>query len=431
MTRRVGEAQQLGKEIELVTDGTALALLGDPSDVEKFLRENGLDTAPSRSLDMQRLRAIMGTSSAAARIGSSMAEGSGRWVKLSKESAQAMRTNGLMPTGKSGVSHAMIGQRGDIKQWLQVVSKKPVLVPGPFALAAVGTLMQQYAMQRQMDEIVSYLQTIDEKVDDIIRAQKDDIVADMISVDAVLRKALTMREQTGRVSEITWSKVQNTEQTINHTKAYALRQLEAIAGKLADNRDDLGKTAKATRDATPKIREWLAVLAHTWRLQEALHVLELDRVFDSAPEELEAHSAGLAVVRRQELEELSCSIRSFLDQMRETAELANSKVLFNPRNAPAVVHSSLQLAESLQSFSNQLELSGDSGNEQVVAKRWREAVGEHAEKAVERGAVVAGAAKRIGAQTAGRGAGVAGELSARLARRSESEDGTESEPRPT
>ena len=114
-------------------------------------------------------------------------------------------------------------------------------------------MMQQRAMQQQMDEIVEYLQEINEKVDDILRAQKDAVLADMIGVDLIVEEALTVRDQVGRVSEVTWSKVQATGMTIARTQAYALRQLDTIADKL-QTKADLGEIAKATAEAEPKVQ---------------------------------------------------------------------------------------------------------------------------------------------------------------------------------
>jgi hypothetical protein len=136
-------------------------------------------------------------------------------------------------------------------------------------------MMQQRAMQQQMDEIVEYLQEINEKVDDILRGQKDAVLADMIGVDLIIEEALTVRDQVGRVSEVTWSKVQATGMTIARTQAYALRQLDAIAEKL-EKKANLGEIAKATKETGPRVREWLAVLARTFQLQDGVSVLELD-----------------------------------------------------------------------------------------------------------------------------------------------------------
>ena len=222
-------------------------------------------------------------------------------MKLTEESAEAVRQYGLMPTKTPGVSHAMIGKPGEIKQWLQIAQAPGALLSGPLALSALSTMMQQRAMQQQMDEIVEYLQEINEKVDDILRSQKDAVLADMIGVDLIIEEALTVRDQVGRVSEVTWSKVQATSMTIARTQAYALRQLDAIAEKL-EKKANLGEIAKATKDAEPKVREWLAVLARCFQLQDGISVLELDRVLDASPEELDQHRLGLTTARQNRLE---------------------------------------------------------------------------------------------------------------------------------
>src|SRR5215469_12610961 len=161
----------VGSEIELVSDGDGLAVLGNPADVERFFLSAGLDKALSRDLDLHRLWSFSGTGGAAAQIGADLAANSGRWVKLTPESAEVVKKYGLMPTKTRGVSHAMIGELGDIKQWLQTARAPSALLSGPFALTALSTMMQQRAMQQQMDEIVEYLQEINEKVDDILRGQ--------------------------------------------------------------------------------------------------------------------------------------------------------------------------------------------------------------------------------------------------------------------
>ena len=110
----------MGSEIELVSDGGGLAVIGNSADVERFILSAGLDKAASKDLDLHRLWSFSGTGGAAAQIGADLAANSGRWVKLTAESAEAVKKYGLMPTKTPGVSHAMIGEPGDIKQWLQI-----------------------------------------------------------------------------------------------------------------------------------------------------------------------------------------------------------------------------------------------------------------------------------------------------------------------
>jgi hypothetical protein len=188
----------MNNEIQLVSYSDGLAVIGDSTDVERFLLDQGLDRTPSKDLDLRRLGPLLGTGGAAAKVGSELAENSGRWVKLTKESAEAVRKYKLIPTKTPGVSHAMIGKPGEIKRWLQIAQAPGVLLSGPMALAALSTMMQQRAMQQQMDEIVEYLQEINEKVDDILRNQKDAVLADMFGVDLIIEEACTVRDQVGR-----------------------------------------------------------------------------------------------------------------------------------------------------------------------------------------------------------------------------------------
>lgn len=385
----------MGNEIHLISDGDGLAVIGTPTDIDRFLASQGLDHTPSKDLNLQRLGSFLNTGAAAAQAGSHIAANSGRWVKLTANSAEAVRKYGLMPTKTFGVSHAMIGQPGHIQQWLQI-DKVGTLLAGPVALPALATMMSQQAMQQQMNEIVDYLAAIDEKVGDILRAQKDAVLADMIGVDLIIEEALTVRDQVGRVSEVTWSKVQATSMTIARTQAYALRQLDALAEKL-EKKADLGDIAKATKETEPRVREWLAVLARCFQLQDGISVLELDRVLDATPEELDQHRLGLATARQNRLDLISRSTSRLLTRMDETIRMANTKVLLNPFDAPAAVRASNQVATGVHDFRGRLGL--ESGHESTDAKRWAHAAAEVRDKVIAAGSEGAAAAKRVGDQT--------------------------------
>jgi hypothetical protein len=99
--------------------------------------------------------------------GSEIAANSGRWVKLTEESAQRVKQFGLMDTKIPGVKHAMVGQPGDIKHWIQIVKSPGTLATNPAMLAGAAGIMAQIAMQQTMAEITDYLAAIDEKLDDM------------------------------------------------------------------------------------------------------------------------------------------------------------------------------------------------------------------------------------------------------------------------
>src|SRR5262245_11474164 len=125
----------MGNEIELISDGDGLAVIGDPTDVERSLVSEGLS---SKDIGSPRLGAVFDAGAAAARAVSEIAANSGRWVKLTKESAQKIKQYGLMETKTPGVSHAMVGQPGDIKHWIQVVKGPGSMVANPAMLAGAA-----------------------------------------------------------------------------------------------------------------------------------------------------------------------------------------------------------------------------------------------------------------------------------------------------
>lgn len=384
----------MNSHIELVDDGDGLAVIGAPTDVERFFLSTGLDQVPSRQLDLHRLSSAVGTGGAATQISADLVANSGRWVKLTAESAESIKKFGLMPSKTPGVSHAMIGQAGDIKKWLQISNAPSALLGGPFAITALSSMMQQRAMQQQMDEIVDYLAEINEKVDDLLRGQKDAVLSDMIGVDLMIDEAMTVRDQVGRVSEVTWSKVQSTAVTIARTQAYALRQLDAIAEKL-EKKGSLGDIARATKKAETEVREWLAVLARTFQLQEGISVLELDRVLDASPKELDRHRLGLIAARRNRLELIGRSTQRMLTQMNETVRKANSKVLFNPFDSPSAVKSSNRVTTSILDFRGRLGIESEDNT--TDAKRWGHAVTEVRDTLIAASSDVVSGAGRLGA----------------------------------
>lgn len=410
----------MDNEIQLISDDDGLAVIGNAADVERFLVSEGL---PSKDLGMQRLKSALNAGAAAAQAGSDIAAESGRWVKLTRESAQVVRKYGLRKNSKTGLSTGVVkGQKGQIRGFVEFVRGPRSLLANPAALANTAKIMTQVAMQQTMDEITDYLATIDEKVDDILRAQKDAALARMIGVGFVVEETLTIREKRGRVDEITWSRVQDAPTTIAETQAYALRQLDALAEKM-ESKTKIGDLAETAREAEPAVREWLAVLARCFQLQDAVAVLELDRVLDASPEELDGHRLGLKEARQKRLEYIARSTERLVARMNAAAEAANSKVLLHPTKSPAVVQSSNQVVTGVHDFHGRLGI--ESGRRSSEARRWAEAAAEVRDKALETGAKGIGAARSLGSETLEKAGSVKDKLAGQIAERARRRRGDE------
>ncbi|MFF5922317.1 hypothetical protein ACFY8C_28880 [Streptomyces flavochromogenes] len=399
-------------EIQLFRDGDGLAVIGDPAAVERFLVSEGL---PARGHGTRRLGAALGDAAGFVQAGSDIAAGSGRWVKLTKESAQRIDRIGLRKSARTGLETGVLkGPKGQVKGFVEFAKGSGPLKGNPAQMANIATVMAQLAMQQAMDEIADYLAAIDEKVDDVLRAQKDQALARMIGVDLVLKDAVTVREQVGRVSEVTWSKVQHTSTTIADTQAYALRQLDALAEK-SETKSKVGELAKASKEIESRAREWLAVLAHCFQLQDAFAVLELDRVRETHPHELDAHRLGLRAARKNRMDLISESTERLVARMHTAAGTANAKVLLHPTTSREVVHARNNVEVAVVDFHGRLGIERDQ--ESLEARRWKDAAVEVRDKALEKGAENVDAARRLGTETLGRARSATGRLSSGIAER--------------
>lgn len=335
-------------------------------------------------------------------------------MKLTKESAELVKKHGLRES-KSGLKTGVVkGSKGQVKGFVQFAKGPGTMLTNPAVLAGAAGVMAQVAMRQTMDEITDYLAMIDEKVDDVLRAQKDAVLARVIGLGLVIEETLTIREHGGGVNEVAWSKVQAAPATIAETQAYALRQLDALADKLESKRK-LSDLAAAAEQVEEKSQEWLAVLARCWQLQDAIAVLELDRVLDAAPDDLDGHRSGLRAARQDRLELLSRTTERLRGRLDAAAAKANAKVLRHPTRAREVVHASNQVGTAVLEFHGRLGIEGD--RQSVEARRWAEAAAEVRAKALETGGDGVDAARRLGIGTVRKARVATSEVSRRIGKR--------------
>lgn len=197
-------------------------------------------------------------------------------------------------------------------------------------------------------------------------------------------------------------------------RALTERQLADLADKIeAKNR--IGDLADVAKDAEAEVQKWLVVLARCFELHDAVGVLELDRVLDAAPDELDRHRLGLRSARQDRLELISERTEHLLGRMNAAVGRANSKVLFNPRQSPAVVESSNHVAAEVHEFHELLGI--ESGRESSEARPWVDAASEHWDTARATGAQGLDDVKRFGSKTRGQARSARDKLSDRIAER--------------
>lgn len=398
-------------EIQVISDGDGLAVIGPPAAVERFVAATGL---PSRELDLRRLTPAVSKGSAAMQVASEVSANAGRWMKLTEESARAVQKLPLVNSSTTDFVHATTrATNGQFAKNLQFVAK-PGLLTNPAVLAGVGGLMAQFAMQQTMEEITDYLAKIDAKVDDILRAQKDAVIADMIGVEMLIDEAIVVRAEVGRISEVTWSKLQGSAATIARTQAYSLRQLEGLAEKL-ERTKRVGELADLSKEAQDTVVEWLAVLARCYQLQEAMAVLELDRVLDASPDEVDKHRIALQTARQRRRELIATTTGHLVARMDAAAGLANAKVLLNPLSARVVVVASNDVAAGVGELHAALGVADERHT--LEARRWASAAADVRDDVVDAGKDGLQAVGRFGNEALENARQSTGRLAGRLANR--------------
>jgi len=376
-----GGGDHENNEVSLISDGDGIAVLGHPTAVDHFLESAGVE---SRELGLARLQSALGAGSGVVAAGAAIAENSGRWVQLTKESAKLVSKNRLMTNSASGLSMGVVQDRaGQIKGIVQFAKTGTTSILGnPAVLSGVAGIMAQLAMQQAMDEMNDYLAKIDEKVDNVLRAQKDAVLADMIGIDLLLEEAMIIHDRVGSVSQVTWSKIQSSSATLARTQGYALRQLDAQLA-LLEKKVKVGELVDVLAEVTPAIQEWLAVLARCVQLQDATAFLELDKVLGETPDELDRHRLGLKVARQNRLNLISRSSARMLERAHVAGRWANGKVLMHPRDSQIVLRDLTVIAESIHEFHHALGIERDS--EVLESRRWLEAVTDAGDKLLETG----------------------------------------------
>lgn len=358
--------------IELICDGEGLAVLGDPTAVKRFLDSEGLRTQ-SQELRLERLGPALETGSNIAELVSDIYANTGRYVRLTKESAEDVRRFGLMPTSVRGISHAMIGEPGSISKWIQVEDGPASLLMNPAVLSGVAGIMAQIARQQEVRALKEFLVSIDGKLDDLRRGQRDGILAKMDRAVSVIGEAMIIRERGGD-RETAWRKVENEVGTLAEVQANALRRIEALADKVGDVDDGtgVGFLRKTTNEIESDVGVWLAVLAQCFRLENERTILELDHVLATNPRHWDGHRIGLSEALHEKRDEAVRRTTDLLERLDRAGAVARSNIILHAPAAHSVIDSVNTANGSLEKF--HALLGGESHWKKLVSVRWKDAI---------------------------------------------------------
>lgn len=373
--------------ISVVEDEQGLLFLGDPTQVKGWLDERGLTS-------YEFTAKAAGVARGVAKATETAANASGRWVKLTKESAELVKKYGKAGGLQPGVVQKSNGQ---IFKWLKFENPSQLFTPA--MATGVAGMMTQMAMEQAIQEITDYLARIDDKVNDLLRDQKDRVIADLMGASFEVDEAAAIRTKTGSLSDTAWTKLAPCAQTTATALAYALAKLQGIAEKLAKPCpvEDLSRLVESARDDVPA---WFAVVAYAVKTRDRLSVVELERAFAETPESLEEHREAIVEARRDRLGKVRNSVESLRTAFGQAADNVRGEKLLHPFAVDSTLAALDGLMVQTDSFSRALGIEmGERAIER--APEWREVaskfVGDVASGAADGaqqvgGAIVDGAA---------------------------------------
>jgi hypothetical protein len=300
------------------------------------------------------------------------------YLKLTPESAKRLKeAGGLMKTKTNGISHAMLGETGKHSlKWLQVEDGPAGLLTNPAVLSGVGGLLSQFAQQAEAQELKALLIRIDEKLDDVRRAQRDAVIAGMRSAAAAIEDATIIRERGGDPKTL-WDKVSGVFVTILNIQDEALLALGALAEKVDDERKT-GTLKKVTQEIEGQVAVQLAILARCFDLMDKFRVIELDHVLTTAPEKMEGHRLGVVDAREARRASVLDITTRLMAQMDAAGDIANGNVLLHARAARSVIDSLNVTASNVNDFHTPLGIT--STRAVLVATPWREAISDSTQR---------------------------------------------------
>ena len=327
-------------EVELIVQGNAAIVAGGDVAVQDFLKSLAVPERKRvklQSKSLGRLRDQMKNTGTVAQGLSEIAEESGYYIKLTKESAALRKEHGLYETA-GGITYAKIAnfeKPGKPGKWLKVDESLGAQFANPAVLSGLGGLMTQAALEQALSEIASYLKRIDTKLDDISDTINDANVSNLIGVHTAIQKEIRRRDSGIRVDQDMWSKVSSHGDKLSGAQDNALRRIGAISKRLTTC-SSISDANSALDSVMRDVRNWLAVLAHVRQAELWLDELELEY---RSNENSADYGKYVDSVRKEQIESLAKTnqgLDNLLNSIDNVINLANRKMIRNQSDEKAI-----------------------------------------------------------------------------------------------
>ncbi|GAB2518639.1 hypothetical protein GCM10027064_15390 [Microbacterium petrolearium] len=358
-------------EVELVRDGENLLVVGNNRGaVERFMRSVGLLERAKEMSSWQLVPMLRSAAEITHTVVDAVAE-SGLWVKLTAESAEAIKEFGLTDTEVPGVAYAMAGRPGDIKQWLKINTSAGAKLANPGMLSGVAGGLAQAASQAEAEQLRELLLSLDAKIDKVLRGQRDAIIGPLNGLERHLRSAQKTLGAPGAFDALEWDKIAGTPQRIREIQSTAVEKLRGIAADMEQHKR-VGDLSSHLPELRSQVELWVGVIARCFTALDDFAALELEHTAAISPGGLDAKRRAIQEDRQEAITELSAGVAELMSQMTASAERAKANRLLHRKKSPQVIGMIDSSRGSIKKLYDALGLEIDWDS--ITAAQWREAL---------------------------------------------------------
>lgn len=373
MSAEPPEEPETTDEVELISDGENLLVSGNNRRaVEQFMRAKGL-LAKSRDFGSERLSPALRSSAELFKTASEVVADSALWLKITPESADAIKEFGLTDSGVPGVAYAMAGTRGSIKEWLKIDTTAGAKLANPAVLSGVAGALSQAARQQEAAQLRDLLETISQKLDQVIRGQRDEILGDLAGIEREIRAAFVSLEMDGAMDSLTWSKLSGASLQIRQVQSKAILQLGGVADDLEQHKG-IGDLNVQLQLAKGTVQVWLSAIARCTTALDELAILELDHYAAIAPDRVNSKRLSIDASRHDDQVQLYEGISVLMQRMDWAAETVNQHAILHVNGLPAAILSIDDTRTLVKRFYVALGIEVDWDS--LDPTRWRVAIRE-------------------------------------------------------
>lgn len=344
-------------ELAVVLSNDGALLLGPKSELEQY--SDSADSSPISAQLLQRAgQAFSGLEQ--------YQKESGRWLKLDAESAAYLKRMGIKPGDiRAGVIRVKDAPRGAATNGGSLLKhlsfdKAGLLTPAAPMVAA--SMMQQAAVEKQMEQMQDYLERIDEKLDTVLRFQQDTLAGELDGVAETLAEAALVLESITEVTDTQWATVQHLNADLAKLQGRVLRHLTAVAERMAASKTSPGKVKETFQKTNADARFLLHELARTVQLQNQMYVLQLNRVTAVEGEAATDYAAAVARARDKRAARLLETLSGIAQKAHELGSFSTFRKAID-WNSPRAVDEVNRFFGQLRDFSEAANLTVDGAED--------------------------------------------------------------------